>query len=297
MKHKNTIGDTCADIAIYFILIAFALLCVFPFYYMFINTISSNTLSSAGKILFYPKDIHFNNYIRIFQLRGLPNALLISVLRTAIGTVLTLLGSSFLGYTLSKKKMWKRKFWYRFVIITMYFNAGIIPWYLTMKTLGMINSFYAYILPYVVTPFYLILFKTYIESYPPELEEAALIDGANYFNSFCRIIFPMSSPILATIAVFTSVDQWNMFTDTLFLINDQKLFTLQYILYQYLSEASALAQIIKRTSSVNISAARMLTTTAVQMTISIVVVLPILFVYPFFQRFFVKGIMIGAVKG
>ena len=277
----------------------FTFICVFPFYYIFINTITNNELSTAGKILFYPKGIHFKNYIEVFKLKGIGVAAFISVARTVLGTLLTLLASSFLGYAFCRPEYWHRKFWYRFVIIAMYFSAGLIPWFVTMKRIGLYNNFLAYILPTMVSPFYVILYKTFVEQIPPSLEESIQIDGGGYAVRFFKIIIPLSTPILATIAVFSLAGQWNSFLDTLFLVKSQRLYTLQYIMYQYLNQVNALATLMRSSQMTNISAASMnlLTPTSVRMTISFVVVMPILFAYPFLQRYFVKGIMIGAIKG
>jgi len=276
----------------------FTLLCIFPFYYLFINTISNNDLSSRGLVLFYPEGLHLTNYKDVFKLPGLGLAGVVSLARTVIGTVLTVFASAFLGYLFTKNEMWGRRFWYRFLIISMYFNAGLIPWYLTMLNLGLVNNFLAYILPAIVSPFFIILVKTFVESTPLALQESAQIDGAGYWVIFTRIILPLSIPILATIAIFAAVGQWNSFTDTLFLVTDQNLFSLQFILYRYMNEATSLAQLMKQsTGSMNLDLANMATPTSIRTTVSMVVVTPILLVYPFFQRFFVKGIMIGAVKG
>lgn len=298
-KKKHVKGDITFTVVTYLVFGLLTLVCVFPFYYLFINTISDNQLSALGQITFIPKGMHIRNYTDVLKLQGLGTAAIVSVGRTVIGTACTLFASSVLGYIFTKNEMWKRRFWYRFVIITMYFNAGIIPWYITMSTLGLTNNFLGYILPAVVSPFNVILVKTFIESVPDSLEESAQLDGAGYFIILTRIIMPLITPILATIAVFSSVAQWNAFTDTLFLMTDPKLFTLQFILYRYLNEATSLAAMIKNMSGNlgSIDLSQMQTATSVRMTVSMVVVLPILFVYPFFQRFFVKGIMIGAVKG
>lgn len=280
-------------------MLVFTLLCIFPFYYLFINTISDNTLVSKGLITFFPKGIHFANYKKIFEIRGLVNSLMISVARTVLGTFLTLFGTTFLGYAFSRKELWHRTWCYRFVIVTMYFNAGIIPWYINMKNLGLTNNFLAYIIPGIVSPFSLVLFKTYVESIPPSLEESAQLDGAGYMKRYFHLIIPLCKPIIATLAVFSAVGQWNSFTDTLFLMTDTKLYSLQYTLSQYLNESNALAESLRQAASdgmqVNLSA--VLTPTSVKMTVSMVAVIPILLVYPFFQRYFVNGIMIGAVKG
>lgn len=181
----------------------------------------------------------------------------------------------------------------------MYFNAGIIPWFINMKNLGLTNNFLAYIIPGIISPFSLILFKTYAENLPASLEESAQLDGAGYGVLFLKIIMPLCKPIVATIAVFSAVGQWNSFTDTLFLMSDSRYYTLQFILYQYLNEANAIANSLRSSMENGIAAdpSLLITPTAIKMTVSMVVVLPILFVYPLFQRYFVSGIMIGAVKG
>lgn len=184
----------------------------------------------------------------MFKLPGLGLAAVVSLSRTVIGTALTVFSSAFLGYLFTKNEMWGRKFWYRFLIITMYFNAGLIPWYLTMLNLGLVNNFLVYILPAIVSPFFIILVKTFIESTPVALQESAQIDGAGYWVIFTKIILPLSMPILATISIFAAVGQWNSFTDTLFLVTNQKLFSLQFILYRYMNEATSLAQLMRQTS-------------------------------------------------
>jgi multiple sugar transport system permease protein/putative aldouronate transport system permease protein len=196
--------------------------------------------------------------------------------------------------------MWGRKFWYRFIVVTMYFNAGLIPIYLIMRNLQLTNTFWVYIIPLIVQPFNIILVKTYVESISPSLQEAAEIDGAGILTIFWKVIFPISKPILATIAIFSAVGQWNSFQDTLVFVTDQKLYSLQYLLYTYLNQANSLAMLMKNSGATgqNMQALAMQQTpTSVRMTISVIVVLPILFIYPIFQRYFVKGIMIGSVKG
>lgn len=299
MKIKITASSTVFNIINHTFFIVFTILCILPFYYLFINTISNNDLSSRGLIMFVPKGMHLTNYIQVLQLPGLFSAAIISILRTFIGSALTIIASAFLGFLFTKKEMWGRKVWYRFMIITMYFNAGIIPWFITMYNLKLTNNFLAYILPAIVSPFFIILVKTFIESIPTALQESAEIDGAGYIKIFLLIIFPLITPILATVAIFSAVSQWNSFIDTVFLVTDQSLFTLQFVLYKYLNEATSLAALIRNTqgSMGNFDITNMQTPTSVRMTVSMIVVLPILIVYPYFQRYFVKGIMIGAIKG
>ena len=292
--------DIVMSVVTYIVYTFFAFVCVYPFYYIFINTISSNDLSGRGKITFWPKEIHFTNYINVSHIPSLMDAFKVSLSRTVVGTILTVFASAFLGYMFSRETMWMRKIWYRLVIATMYFNAGIIPFFITMKNIGLYNSFWVYILPTVVSPFYIVLCKTFVESVPKELTDAAELDGAGTIRTFTSVIIPVIKPILATVAIFTAVAQWNSFQDTLLLVSDPKLFTLQFTLYQYINQASSLKALVNSTgsaASLAASLAHAATATSIRMTVTIVVVAPILLVYPIFQRYFVKGIMIGAVKG
>uniref|UniRef100_UPI003FED82D6 carbohydrate ABC transporter permease n=1 Tax=Faecalibacterium prausnitzii TaxID=853 RepID=UPI003FED82D6 len=292
-------GDVCFDLINVLLLTVFTLICVFPFYYLFINTISDNALSARGMITLFPKGVHFENYIQIFKISGILTAAIVSLARTVIGTTLSVFASAFLGYLLTKQNMIGHKLVYRFIVVTMYFNAGVIPWYINMMNLHLLNNFLVYILPTIVAPYSIILVKTYVESIPSALEDAAQMDGAGYMVRFAWVILPVCLPILATITIFSAVGQWNSFQDTLFLISDKRLYTLQFLLYRYMNEAEALATIIKTAESSELLANMTITQTptSIKMTVSMIVVLPILLVYPYFQKYFVKGIMIGAVKG
>ena len=233
----------------------------------------------------------------MFNVSDLGNAFLVSIARTVLGTALMVAASALVGYLVTKQEMWHRKFWYRFLIITMYFNAGTIPWFLNMSMLGLTNHFAAYIIPGIVAPYNIILVKTYIESIPNELEESALIDGAGFLTVFRKIIWPLSKPILATIAIFGAVGHWNSFTDSLILMqNAPQFYTLQHRLYVYLNTSSNLAQMMSTGGGAS-SLSSLLDTKIIKYTISMVTVIPILMVYPFMQRYFEKGIMLGAVKG
>lgn len=297
---KRSFSDQLINVLTYIVYALFAFVCLYPFYYLIINSISANDLSERGKVLFWPQNIHFTNYKNLAGIPGLTDAALMSVLRTVVGTALTVIIAAFLGYMFTRQSLWKRKLWYRFVAVTMYFNAGVIPWYLAMKTLGMTNNFWGYIFPTIIQPFYIILCKTYCESVPQALQDAAEIDGAGTLRVFFSIMLPVIKPILATIAIFAAVNQWNAFQDTLLLMRDKKLYTLQFVLYQYINQASSLKAIISSGSTTTNMAAVLATAataTSIRMTVTVVVVIPVMLIYPFFQRFFTKGIMIGAVKG
>lgn len=299
-KHKHmyklTTSDIIFNIINYAIFGIFTLSCVFPFYYIFIQTISDRSLVARGAIKFLPQGFQLQNYADIIKNADIINAFWVSIGRTLIGTALMVLASALIGYLVTQERMWHRKFWYRFMIITMYFNAGTIPWVMNMRLLGLTGNFLAYIIPGIVAPYNIILVKTYIESIPAELEESAFIDGAGYMTVFRKIVMPLCKPILATIAIFGAVGHWNSFTDSLMLMTSTpKLYTLQHLLYNYLNQAAALKSQMQ-TSGGSLSTEN-LTTAVVQYTVSMVTVIPILLVYPFMQRYFQKGIMLGAVKG
>lgn len=298
--HRLTWQDVIFNICNYGFFSIFTLSCIFPFYYIFINTISNRSYVIAGKITLLPKGINFQNYIDMLKVNAIFDAFAVSILRTIIGTALMVAATGLIGYLVTKQEMWHRKIWYRFIVITMYFNAGIIPWYMNMSMLGLTGNFAAYIIPGIVAPYNIILVKTYIESIPAELEESAFMDGAGFMVVFTKIIWPLSKPILATIAIFGAVGHWNSFTDSLILMQDNpKLFTLQHLLYNYLNSGSSLEGILTSgTGGAGAGAlADMINGKVIKYTVSMVAIIPILLVYPFMQRYFEKGIMLGAVKG
>ena len=298
-KYRTRPGDMLFNLINYLVFILFTIACIFPFYYLFINTISDNDLVVKGVINFIPRGLHLDNYKSLLNVSDLSNAFLVSVGRTLLGTAFMVAASAFVGYLVTKQEMWGRKFWYRFLIITMYFNAGLIPWFLNMQMLGLTNTFWAYIIPGIVAPYNIILVKTYIESIPAELEESAQIDGATHMVIFRKIIWPLSKPILATIAIFGAVGHWNSFTDSLILMQSAPtLYTLQHRLYIYLNTASNLSALMESGGQVSDAVLKSaLSAKVIKYTISMVTVIPILVVYPFMQRYFEKGIMLGAVKG
>lgn len=298
-KFRLKTGDVIFNVLNYLVFGLFTLACIFPFYNLFINTISDNELVARGMISVIPKGIHFNNYLSMLKVGDLTKAFGVTVARTVMGTMLMVAASGFVGYLVTKQEMWARKFWYRFLVVTMYFNAGLIPWFLNMQMLGLTNTFWAYIIPGIVAPYNIVLVKTYIESIPRELEESAQMDGASHMTVFRKIIWPLSKPILATIAIFGAVGHWNSFTDSLILMQSASdLYTLQHRLYMYLNQSTNLGALMQ--SGGQISEAAMeaaLSGKVIKYTVSMVTVIPILIVYPFMQRYFEEGIMLGAVKG
>jgi putative aldouronate transport system permease protein len=296
MRKKRAPSEIAFQTVNYTLLILFMLACIFPFYYIFIYSLSDSSMALTGITLF-PKGFTFIAYTKVFVIEGILNGALISVLRTVLGTALTVFVCSLFAYLMTLQQFPLRKVFYRYLVITLYFNAGLIPWYIWMRQLHLNDNFLLYILPSAVNAFYIILIKTYFEQLPKSLEESAKIDGAGYFAIYWKIIIPISMSIIATIAVFTAVDQWNAWFDNYILVNNKKLYTLQYLLYYYQSSASALSR--QSGLEINRDGGRSIymTPETVRMTITMVITLPVLCVYPFLQKYFVKGIMLGAIKG
>jgi multiple sugar transport system permease protein/putative aldouronate transport system permease protein len=292
MNKNSDKRDILFNINAIFLFLLFTFICVYPFYNLLINTISDRKLVNLGRIIFLPEGINFDNYIEIFRIQNLSRAAMISAVRTLTGTAMNLFCTSYLAYFFTKQDMWGRKVWYRLVVVTMYFSAGLIPVYLNNRMLGLTNTFWIYIIPGLISVYNMILVKTSIEAMPPDLEESAYLDGAGYFRRYFRIVLPLQKPILATVALFTAVGHWNDFFTTKLYITNTRLYTMQFLLYEMLNQVKAASeQIVADNPYATI------TPVGIRLTLTAVVVIPVMLVYPFIQRYYVKGIMVGAVKG
>ncbi|MEK0314760.1 carbohydrate ABC transporter permease [Cohnella sp. 56] len=277
-------------------LLLLVVLCIYPFYYIFIYSVSVPDQVARHSIYLWPRGFTFVNYKQIFMLDELAKAAGVSVARTIVGTAVTVFCTAMFAYALTKPQLRFRKAIYRITLATMYVSAGIIPWYITMKSYGLKDNFLLYVLPTAIIAFYLVLIKTYIEQIPGAMEESAMIDGANVMTLFLRIILPLSMPVLAVAAIFSAVNQWNTWTDNFFLAPN--LPTMQLVLLNFLTDQTSNLMALKTNmATVSSSDIQQVTPTSIRMTITMIATLPIIFVYPFFQRYFISGIMIGAVKG
>ena len=294
-KSRLGFGGITFNIINTLILFAFTFICIYPFYYIIISSLSSPGAISRGVYL-WPEDFSIESYRRILVTPGISRSAFISLARTALGTFIAVACSTFVGYIFSYQEIPFRKFIYRFMIITMYLNAGLIPYYLTMRMYGFNNNFLVYIVPGALSAYFVVLVKTFIEQLPASLEEAAIIDGAGILTIFNRVIFPLSRPIIATIGVFAAVGQWNSWFDNLiFMVGRPDLNTLQIMLYNILNKAASISNQIDTNTAEQL--AKRITPDSIRTTTTMIVTFPILFAYPFAQRYFVKGIMIGAIKG
>ena len=272
----------------------FAFICIYPFYYIVVNSFNGAPGHTA---FFFPTTLTLDNYRTIFRQANIWNAIFISALRAVLGTLLTLLMSSMFAFVLTQKQLPARKIIYRFTVVTMYFSAGVVPTYITYLGYGLKDNFLVYILPSAISVYNMILIKTYMESIDGALIESAVIDGATPFTCYSRIILPICTPILATVAVFSVVGQWNSWYDNFLYVNEPNLQTLQYMAQTLISQADTLAKQAMQGMNVAELAKIKVGSREVRMAISTIAVIPVMMFYPFMQRYYVKGIMLGSVKG
>lgn len=281
------------------LMIAIAVITLYPFLNTFAVSLNAGNDTIRGGIYLWPRIWTDQNYKAVFANGHILNAFWISVARTVIATVLSLFLTSMLAYTLSRKDYVLRKPITILVVLTMYFSAGLIPTYFLMKDLHLLNNFLVYIIPGLVSAFNMIVIRTYIQTLPEGLIESAKIDGAGDFRTFISIILPLCQPVLATVALFVAVGQWNSWFDTfLYASSKQELSTLQFELMKLLSSSMNLNSSVAGSSGADPAAAaqNMVTPVSIRAAITIVASLPILMVYPFLQKYFVHGLQLGSVK-
>ncbi|MFS0722968.1 carbohydrate ABC transporter permease [Paenibacillus sp. 1P07SE] len=290
-------SDRVFDISVYVILGLVTVVTLYPFLNVLAISLNNSTDTVRGGITIWPREFTLENYRVIFSFPTLLTGFQISILRTVVGTFLGLASAAMLAYTLSRADFQGRRFISVFLALTMYVSGGLIPVYILIRDLGMMNSFAVYVLPGLVSAFNVFIIRSFMDGLPYALQESAKLDGANDWTIFWRVILPLCKPALATIALFLAVGQWNAWLDTyLYNGSNASLTTLQYELMKVIQSTTTgnsggdyrsqnMSQVMSRVSP-----------ESVKMAITIVVTVPILVVYPFLQGYFVKGMTLGAVK-
>ena len=296
MRTKNKIKRTPSDIAldvIKVLFLAFAVvICVYPFWNIFIVSINDANDAMRGGLYLLPRKLSLASYADILGRSTFRHSILVTVGRTLIGTPLAILVTSALAYVLSRKELIGRRPLSVFFIFTMYFGGGMVPYYMVLKNLGLLDNFLVFILPNLLSVYNMILVRSYIESMPEALFDAAKIDGANDLVIFFRMVLPLCKPIIMTIALFVAIGHWNTWFDAYLYTNSQDLKTMQSILVEIHNQyqtADAGASAANRLSQA-------ITPDSIRMAATMVTTIPIIMVYPFIQKYFVKGIMLGSVK-
>ncbi|OZB94409.1 carbohydrate ABC transporter permease [Paenibacillus sp. XY044] len=296
MKNSKPVSEHLFDASLYVFLALIFLATFYPFWNIFVISLNDATDTLRGGLYFWPRVPTFESYMTIFRNPEIWSAIKVTVLRTVIGTAISIFCISMLAYALSKRNLIGWKYFSFFFVFTMYFGGGLIPTYMVIKSVGLIDSFWVYIFPGLIGVFLMILVRTFIEQIPGEIEESSKIDGANDLQIFFRIIMPLCVPVLATIGLFLAIGHWNSWYDSYVYTYKPELKTLQAVLVKILnqfqtasmmSDAQQLAQSSKRIP---------VSSESIRMAVTMVATLPIIMVYPFVQRYFVKGIMMGAIK-
>jgi putative aldouronate transport system permease protein len=281
-----------SDFLIMLFLVILCLTCILPFLHLLAKSISGETYVVAKQVYFWPKGINFEAYKSVWQDGKLVHSFGYTVIMTAIFTVLGMICCIAAAYPLSKKRLKGRSAFAFLLMIPMYFSAGVIPNYLLMKQYNLLDNMWVLIWPLIFSPYNMLIMKSFFQSsIPDSLEESAFLDGATNFQILWKIVLPLSKPILATIALFYAVGRWNAYADAMYYIKNESLMPVQQILSRMVSSASS-SQTMALEAVVNTTTPEILQSAAIMF-----VTIPIICIYPFVQKYFVKGVMIGAVKG
>lgn len=281
----------------YIFVVIIALLGVIPFIMLLSGSFTSESYIVNHGYSLIPKDFSVNAYKTIFENpQRIVNSYAVTIFITVVGTVISLFLTAMTAYVMQRKDFpWRNKISY-FIYFTTLFSGGLTPWYMLMMKFGMKNNLAALIIPHLFSVFNILIVRNYLNGIPHEISESAKVDGANDFLIFIKLIIPLSKPVLATIALFTGLLIWNEWYNCMLFISDQKLYTLQYYLYNMLNNAAAMKELVSGTS-VDLSSGAELPAESAKLAMAIIATGPILLLYPFIQKYFVKGIVIGAVKG
>jgi len=279
---------------VYILLIGLCIITLYPFIFVFMYSISDAAASGATAITFYPVKPTTENYQAVFSNNSIMRSFFITIARTVSGSILHIFVTGLAAYALSKRNLVFRNKILVFFIIPMYFSGGLLPYYVLITKIHLNNNFLLYIIPTVFGVFNMLILKVFFEQIPASLEESAKIDGASEFSVFFKIIIPSSMPVIATVLMFIGVTQWNSWFDALLFVTKSNLMPLQTILYKIILEnqATTMEQIMRLSTKKS-----SVTPEAIKMTALIISTVPIVVIYPFLQKYFVKGMMIGAVKG
>ncbi|OIB00790.1 ABC transporter permease [Paenibacillus sp. LC231] len=293
MFKRRTKGEAFFDIFNNFGMLIVCFLTIYPIWYVLVNAFNDGQDAMRGGIYWWPRMFSLENFSAVFQSSGIMTAMGITVAKTVIGVFIHVLFTAMVAYAFSRKGLIGGKFYILLGTVTMFFTGGLIPTYLLIKDLNMLDSFLVYIIPFMFSFFDLIIFMTFFREIPDGLEEAAKIDGANDWSIFLRVVLPVSMPVIATIALFHGVFQWNDYFTGVIYINNTDLQPIQTYLYKVVAQSSSNQMMAQVPGGVS----KTVTSQSIKMATMVVTTAPIVFVYPFLQRYFVKGMMIGSIKG
>lgn len=296
---KNSLADRIFQSCVYLFLIMALVIVLYPLIYIISASISDPQTVNSGEMLLFPKGITFEGYKTIFENKSIWRGYANTIFYTALGTSINLIVTIPCAYALSRDDFAGKKFFTKFMLVTMFLSGGLIPTYLIVKNLGMINTIWAMVIPNAASVYNIVVTRTFFQStIPRELEEAATIDGCSDFKMFIKVILPISLPIIAVMALFYGVGHWNSYFNALIYLSDRAMYPLQMVLREIL----VLQDLASNATGMNSSMAEFMYSKqqlvqVIQYGVMIVSTLPVIVVYPFLQKYFVKGMMVGSIKG
>ncbi|QAA35405.1 ABC transporter permease [Clostridium manihotivorum] len=291
---RRTKSEAIFDTVNIIIMLVICFITIYPIWYTIVNSFNEGQDAMRGGIYWWPRKFTLQNYVAVFSNSGIVKALGVTVAKTVIGTVVHVFFTAMVAYALSKKDLIGRNIYTTLGLITLFFSGGLIPLYLLIKSLGLLDNFLVYIIPAAFSFYDLLIFKSFFSQIPASLEEAARIDGASDFKIFVRVVIPLSLPVIATIALFHGVYQWNDYFTGMIYINKNDLQPIQTYLYKVVAQAGANSVSANMPGAVG---ATTVTQQTIKLATMVVTTFPIVCVYPFLQKYFVKGMLLGSVKG
>ena len=286
-----TPGDRVFDLVNGLLLLALAFITLYPLYYVAIVSISHGFAVVRGEVSWWPVQVNLESYRAVLQAPYVLISYRNTIWYTVVGTIVNVALSAFCAYPLAMRFFYGRRFFTAFIVATMFFKGGLIPTYLVVRSLGLLDTMWSLVLPTAIVTYYMIIMRTFFQNIPEELHDSAYLDGANDIQIFFRIALPISTPIIATMTLFYAVQHWNSFFPALIYLSDRAKYPIQLVLRSMVIEGDV------SNMQVEFQDDERIVDTTVKYAIIMVSTVPILLLYPFLQRFFVKGIMIGSLKG
>lgn len=293
-KIRKSNGEKAFDLINIIFMVLVCFVTIYPIWYTIVLSFNDGTDALKGGIFWLPRKWTTDNYLAVFKNPGIVTAYVVTISRTLIGTITNVFFTAMVAYAFSKEWILGRRFYLAVGTFTMFFGGGLIPFFLVLKEFKLLDTFWVYIIPTMFNFFNLLIFMSFFRTIPASLEESAKIDGAHDFKIFLRIVVPLSKPVLATIALFTGVWHWNDYFFGVIFVNKTDLQPIQTFLYKIIAEAGSARMAIS--APIGLSKSNV-TSNSIKFATMVVTTLPIVIVYPFLQKYFVKGVMLGAVKG
>ncbi|MBM7604192.1 putative aldouronate transport system permease protein [Metabacillus crassostreae] len=292
--NRRTKGEYIFDNLNMLFMLIICFITLYPIWYVLVNSLNDGIDAMKGGIYWWPREFTLENYKAVFANPGIVTSFGVTIAKTIIGTLTHVFFTAMVAYALSRKELYGRNIYMVFGIITMFFSGGLIPYFLLIRDLGLFDNFLVYVIPTLFNFFHLIIFVSFFRELPKSLEEAAKMDGANDLMIFVKVIIPLSMPVIATIALFQGVYQWNDYFAGVIFINNPELQPIQTYLYKVVAESSSNQMMLNAPGGIT---TKTVTSQSIKLATMVVTTLPIVLVYPFLQKYFVKGMLIGSVKG